>query len=321
MPGGKSTPPPGKSAQPQAPRGILELERFSGATLTRWEAVSKDLDELHASLYFGVMPEQRRIRGELIAALQKTVCTSLSLARWARIITYQYSMEPLSAAGSLQALGGRFNAGMDLDPDTLNPWPALYIAETDRTAFVEKFQRAPEERVEGLSPQELALTASVSHSTVYLNCELHRVFDMTSPSSLAAAAKVFGRIKMPAGAKRLKKKLNLSSRAVHMISSGYQLHNAVLAYNWRTTPAQFGLPAPSHTLAYLVRAAGFEAILYRSTKGTDRCLAVFPDCLDPGSYVELADAAPGSVQHYRLDIDSADDLAGWDSLPSQKRPR
>jgi hypothetical protein len=60
----------------------------------------------------------------------------------------------------------------------------------------------------------------------------------------------------------------------------------------------------------LIRAAGFEAILYRSTKGSKRCLAVFPDALTSGSFVELADPAPSAVRHTRLDVESADELSG-----------
>lgn len=86
-------------------------------------------------------------------------------------------------------------------------------------------------------------------------------------------------------------------------------------------PAQFGLPAAGHTLAELIRSAGFEAILYRSTKGSGRCVAVFPDMIGANSFVELADASPVEVKYQRLDQSTGDELAGWESLPTQKRPR
>lgn len=130
-------------------------------------------------------------------ALKRTPRRSLSLSRWVRIVTWQYSMEPLSAAGSLHAYGGRFNAGADLDAGTLDPWPSLYIAEDAETAFREKFQIASNQAVGGLKPEELALAHATSYATLALNIELHAVFDMTSRSSLQAVAKVFSRIKMP----------------------------------------------------------------------------------------------------------------------------
>ena len=85
-----------------------------------------------------------------------------------RTVTYQYSLQPLSAAGSLQAVGQRFNAGFELDTGTLSPWPALYLAQNFETAFREKFQLASDVVADGLTPQELALEHDVSHSTVFV---------------------------------------------------------------------------------------------------------------------------------------------------------
>lgn len=89
--------------------------------------------------------------------------------------------------------------------------------------------------------------------------------------------------------------------------------------NWRTLPVQFGLPAPSHAVAELVRAAGYEAIVYRSTQGGGRCVAVFPDLIDSGSFIELASPAPSEVEYTRLDAGSADALAGWEEILMRKR--
>jgi len=306
---------------PRQPLGILELERFTTQALSRWKALSQDLDELQAALHFGVLPEQRRLRRELIDALQQTPRTEFVLDGWVRIVGYRYSMEPLSAAGSLHELGGRFNAGADLDPGTLDPWPALYIAEDQETAFREKFQIPSTETVDGLSPQELALAHFTSYSTVFLNGKLHDLFDMTSPSSLEAVAKVLGKIRMPAKARLLQRKLHISATELRMIKTGRQLHGDVLTSNWRTLPVQFGLPASGHVLAELIRAAGFEAILYRSTKGPARCVAVFPDMLNSDSFIELTGQAPVSVKHTRLDIDSGEELSGWETLPMKRRRR
>ena len=157
MPKGKPTIPARRATAPQEPRGILELDRFSEATLSQWSSASQDLDELSDVLHFGIEPERRRLRPELLTALQATPLTTMELSRWTRVVTYQYSLEPLSSAGSLKNIGGRFNAGVELDANTLNPWPALYLAEDYETAFREKFQMPHGELTEGLTPQELAL--------------------------------------------------------------------------------------------------------------------------------------------------------------------
>lgn len=299
--------------------GILELDRFSQESLTRWNALSNDLDELQATLFFGVRPEQRRLRADLTAHLQDQRPEQLLLERWARIVTYQFSLAPLSAAGSLRELGGRFNAGKELDPGTLEPWPALYVAEDYETAFREKFQMPSNIQREGLTAQELLLAAPSSHSTVFVNLSLSRVFNMTSSASLQAVARVLARIKMPPRARTLQKTLRIPGTALRMIQDGRQLYDAVLTQNWRVVPVQFGLPAPSQILAELIRAAGFEAILYRSTKGQGRCLAIFPDRLSSDAWVELVDPAPAAVRHRRLDDASADELSGWNDPFAPKR--
>ena len=195
----------------------------------------------------------------------------------------------------------------------------LYIAEDLQTAFREKFQLSQTNKVDGLTPQELALEHGVSHSTVFVKGRLHSVFDMTSARSLDPVAGVLRRIKMPSRAVQIRRKLVIPNTALTMIQTGSQLHDAALKHNWRLQPVQFGLPAPSHTLAELIRAAGFEAILYRSTKGSGKCLAVFPDLLASGSFVELADAPASNRTHVRLDVDTADTLTGWETLPIQRR--
>lgn len=321
MPKGKPPIPTRRPAAPQKPRSILELDRFSETTLQQWNAASRDLDELEDVLYFGLEPERRRLHHELIAALQEIPLTQVNLQRWARVVTYQYSLEPLSSAGSLQNIGGRFNAGSELDANTLNPWPALYLAQDYETAFREKFQISSDRLTDGLTPQELALEHGVSHTTVFVKGQLSRVFDMSNYQSLVPIAKVLGRIKLPTRAKQIQSKLKILNHQIFMVKTGQQIHDMVTKQNWRVLPIQYGLPSQSHVLAELIRAAGFEAIQYQSSKGSGKCLAVFPDLLEGRSFVELIDTPPASVKHQRLDNDSATELAGWNSLPPQRRAR
>jgi hypothetical protein len=200
------------------------------------------------------------------------------------------------------------------------PWPALYVGADHETAFREKFQLPSTETVNGLSPQELALQPGQSHSTVVINGRLARVFDMRTPAALDPIARVLRRIHMPQRAKDLKRKLSIPRGGLTMIQTSQSLFKAMVQINWRQLPVQFGLPSPTHIIAELLRAAEVEAILYRSTKSGGDCLAIFPDKLASGSYVELADASPSAVRHVRLDEASAQDLCGWEAVPRQFRP-
>lgn len=300
------------------PKSILELDRFTEASVDKWNEVSADLDELNDVLHFNLEPERRRRRPELIAALQQVAPQELEFENWVRIVDYQWTLHPLSAAGSLTYVGGRFNAGQDLDRNTLDPWPALYIAQDHPTAYREKFQIQPGQMIDGLSPEELALDAGKSHSTVVLRGKLTRIFNMLSPESLGPAAREFGRIKMPQRAEQIKRKLKIKPNDLTMITNGKHLFDAVAIHNWRILPIQFGLPAPSQILAELIRDADFEAIAYPSTKGGGVCLAIFADKLAPGSFVELTDKHPDGVIG-RLDESTADELAGWGQIGITRR--
>lgn len=317
----KDFPPIKNHGTPGEPRGILELDRFSEASLKQWKTLSGDLDELERTLYYALEPERKRLRPELIAALQQQINEPLELQRWARIATYSYSLNPLSAAGSLLGCGGRFNPGSDLEQGTLAPWPGLYVAEDYETAFQERFQMRSDELRNGLTSLEMALQPMTSHVTVMLDGRLTRIFDATSPEKLESVAKVLGKIKLPERARQLRKKLQIAQNVLFMIRTGKQLYEAVLNHNWRRLPVQFDLPAPSQVLAELIRSAGFEGILYQSTRGSGRCLTIFPEQLMEGSFIALADKPPHENTVARLDASTAEVLAGWEVLPVQMRSR
>lgn len=298
---------------------ILELDRFTTRDLQKWEQASANLNELWDLLYFGVEPKRRKLRHQLIESIKGVGHVAVPLDHWVRMVTYQYSLEPLTCAGSLQAVGGRFNAGYELDANTMRPWPALYLAQNFETAYREKFQLGSEEGVEGLAPHELGLEGAVSHATVFVRGRLNRVFDMTAFTSLNSVARVLSKITLPFEVATLARELKFDRNTFFMVKTGQQLFNAAVKQNWRVLPTQFGLPAPSQILAELVRDAGYEAILYPSSKGSGRCLAVFPANLGDDSFVQLMDEAPSEKTTKRLDQSTAAVLEGWDAIPRQFR--
>lgn len=299
---------------------LLELDRFSEADLERWNKLSKDLDELSAALYSGVEPQRQRYHDELIAALQSVPPAPLDFTGWVRLVTLRYADTPLAATGSLKGWGGRFNIGLDIDKAMRAPWPALYIASDHETAYREKFGIAKDDHVDGLTAQELALQPDGSYSAIRLDGHLSLVFDIEQ-GALEPICKVLRKISLPAEAVELRARLKIPRQQVAMIRTAARLMHEIMVVNWRTWPAQFGNPAVSQTLAGLLLDAGYEAISYPSTKGSGKCVAVFPHRLaSETSFVELADAAPASVRHKRLDLSTAEALCGWDTLPRRQRP-
>lgn len=292
--------------------GLLELDRFSELSVERWSELAADLDELQDVLYFNLEPERRRHRPDLIKALQKTSSIPLELKNWTRIVDYRWSLHPLSAAGSLTGVGGRFNAGVDIDSGTLQPWPSLYLASDQATAFREKFQMAADKKIAGLTAEELSLCNGHSYTTIFIQGKLSKVFSLT-PATLNPIARILGKIKMPDRAVQIRKKLKVNPGNLRMLTTGKQLHDVSAVQNWRVLPIQFGLPSQSQILSELIRAAGFEAILYQSSKSGGQCLAVFVDQITSESFIEISSQTPdGTIK--RLDQNSADELAGWAAL-------
>ena len=257
---------------------------------------------------------------EMLAALQGKACKPMGIRDWVRMVSYTYSRQPLSAAGSLLAYGGRFNAGCGLDEGAPAPWPCLYLAENFETAFRERFQLSSTDELSGLKPQELALRPNASLVTVQISGLLQNVFDMTTASCFDDLAAVLAKIKMPHRAKVLQKKLQIPLTQLYMMRKGAQFWDAAVKQNWRVHPAQFGLPSQSQLLADLIRRAGYEAIFYPSSKSQGRCLAVFPENLLAGSSIKLDDKSPMNDTSTVLDSVTSATLAGWEILPSSKRP-
>ncbi|MFA6231484.1 MAG: RES domain-containing protein [Rhodanobacter sp.] len=317
----RQAPPRHLPIDPAARPGLLELDRFSEADIDRWSRLSKDLDELQAVLYSGVEPQRQRYHADLIEALRTVPGQPMDFTGWVRMVTWRYADSPLSALGSLMNYGGRFNIGTDVDNAIHRPWPALYIAADQETAYREKFGMEKGEGIDGLTSDEFALTNGSSYAVVRVDGHLDLVFDLTREGSLDAVCRVLSKIKLPPVARTLQKRLKIPGPPVSMIRTPERLLREVLIVNWRALPAQFGIPSVSQILAGLIMDAGYEAIRFPSTKGDGDCVAVFPHCLaSNSSFVALADGAPAGVRHVRLDLGSADQLSGWEALPSYLRP-
>lgn len=307
----------------QSPRTppLLELDRFSTSDIEHWNARSQDVDELGAILYSGLEPQRKRYHDELIAALRTASPAPVEFTRWVRIVNARYNEAPLATAGSLRAIGGRFNIGAAVTNAIGPPWPALYVASNFETAYREKFGIAKDSRVDGLTAEELALSPGASFSAFGVNGHLSTVFDLAQPDSLKAVAKVLAKFTLPKEAVKLGRRLKLPQSDLAMIRTPKALMHALLELNWRTLPIQLGNPSSSQIFGSWVMEAGYEAIRYPSTKGDGDCLAVFPHRLaSDDSYVELADAIAPSVRHTRLDMGSADQLCGWEVLPRSQHP-
>ncbi len=292
---------PLRSGEPDLP-SLIELERFTQASLRQWLATKGNLDGLQRALYFELEPLRQRNEARLLEALRSQALPSLSFEGWSRILDYRYGLQPLSVAGSLKGEGGRFNIGADLSPGAFTPFPALYIAEDYEAAFRERFAAPSTPKSEGLSVQELALRAPGSFTQVRLRGMAETVIDVGNPEALKLFAGVLREFPIPKDVRRLARTLGLHPPP-WLVRSPTTLQRQLLHANWRMLPQQFDLPSNSQIFGRIALAAGINGILYPSARQVPkRCLALFPqNWAGSNCFVEVTDEAPEGATLTRID--------------------
>lgn len=298
---------------------LLVLDRFTERNLEEWDAASADLDELYNRLYFDLEPERLRRQEDIKAALRSKPAEPLELRDWFRIVPLKYTLEPLSCAGGLKGIGGRFTVGNDVEHRMGEPFPGLYLASDAETTYREAFQCRKGTTINGLTPEELSLAGSYAH--VRLNGRVENVFDVTDLDALAPVCEILADFALPKHVPEILARLGEKPTSVIMVRNAAQLRHT-LTLNWTGWPSNFGIPSPSQQFGALLRSAGYEGILYASTKGAGQCLCVLPENIaSDETFIELSDSYPSELKHPRLDIDSSDDLAGWHVIRPKDRPR
>jgi len=284
----------------------FNLDKFSQADLRTWQRMSDSLEEYHVGLFYYLEGLRQLHHNDLCKALRSATPAKITMLRWVRIVDYKHSLEPLSSKGSL-VKGGRFNIGNDIDPGKFPSFPALYIAKNYDTAYLEKFGEPDSIRGDVLSGHELALRKPSSFSSLNISGQLNNLFDLSQPANLRAFGKIISKFKMPTELKVLANTLGI--KPPWLISKSSLLKQNLMATNWREWPAQFQIPANPQVFGRLVMDAGFDGVLYQSTRANSKCMAIFPSNIDGSdSYVELADEPPNGIIYTRLDTNSSRDL-------------
>jgi len=282
------------------------LDQFTRADLRAWQNLADGLDAYHVRLFYYLEGLRNLHQEEIRKALQASTSTSITLNNWARIVTYRYTLAPLSTVGSL-FLGGRFNIGADLSPSQFPPFSALYIAENYETAYAEKFGMTTAEDREGLSGHELALSNPTSFSYVNISGEVNNLFDAGRNSSFAKFSAIIKKFTMPGDLKAIARKSRI--KKPWLITDPATIKQTLLGNDWRHWPVQYQIPANPQVFGRLIRDAGYEGIIYPSTKGKGKCIALFPENFNGSdSFLQLADEPPNGSTCTRLDSKTWEEL-------------
>lgn len=272
------------------------LEQFTESDLKSWRRISRDVDAFNLSLFHALEAQRKLLESNLIDSLLD--CTKLDIAvdNWWRIVDYKYSLIPLSPTGSLHR-SGRFNVGIDVDPDAFPIFPALYVAESEDLARLEKFGESKERL---LSTEQLNLRTNASHTAIRVNIKLGCVLDLTKPACLKSFVQILSKISVPNGVRELGKKIGKHGKII--IADAKELRTTILDKNWNHYPVMFSLPANSQLLGRMLIRAGFDGVLYPSARGGGNNIAIFIENMDGfDSHIEVADDVPDGAKLIRID--------------------
>lgn len=197
-------------------------------------------------------------------------------------------------------MGGRFNIGAELAPDSFSPFPALYVAESYAAASREKF--GVSKSASPLSASELALRRPPSFTQVRLHGSIDALLDIGDANALKPFADVIKAFALPKTVTTLARQLNLQ-RPPTLIRSAVTLQRQLLTPDWRMLPMQYDLPSNSQVFGRIAAAAGLHGLLYPSSRTDDaRCLALFPqNWRGTKSFIEITDPTPPGARLTRID--------------------
>jgi hypothetical protein len=279
------------------------LEKVSKKSLTQWNEYSDAVKEYFYQNYIYYAQKRSEMLSDLSESLLNE-CIQCPVHDWQRVVSYQYSLNPLSTQGSIKnPFGGRFNIG-NIEPTIFPPFGALYLAEDRDTGIKEKYGFPPSStKQSGLTLFDINLTKKESQAIVVVSGNINVVLDLSTPKSLEKFFQHIKKIKSPKHLVQVAKKLKIEHQLT-TIQTFKQLYQTVFDENWRYHASLCNVPANSQTVGQIAYESGIEGILYPSTKDGKKCLAVFPrNFQNKDSYLGInPEHAPKEIMRDLLNI-------------------
>lgn len=288
---------PRRPRQPRSARAYV-LEETSPPEILESKRRTRELLRYHWDYHSELAFQRAQIEHELLDALRQGSIRDFSFDNWQRAVKYRYALHPLSTAGSLSSVGGRFNVG-DIDRQHFPTFPALYLASNKDTALQETLGQPPSP-VRSLTAREMALSNPQSETIVSVSGTLEAVLDLRSARALQPFIRLVRNFSLSSNLRKEAARLKL--RAPTISTTASHLRKTILDTNWRLAPMVYDIPANGQILGQLVRLAGIEGVLYPSTLTGKDCLAIYPFNFESSTaYVQLDDSAPHPDVPARLD--------------------
>jgi hypothetical protein len=258
---------------------LVRLDKLDVACFSFWED------------YWNFLAREReRLLDDITDALFQSRVENQRFTEYSRIVSAEYSQNPLCTKGSVVCPpGGRFNFGSI--SSTLQNFHSLYIASDFDTAFAEKYLIRNDDSIAdgNLAPEDLKFQKPGSHLHCRVNVELDSVLDLRDEQSLAEFVKVISEINPPEDLVVRAQVLNLG--ALRTVQDVPSLLKSIFENNFTQWGIWIDQPSNSQWLGHYSRLAGLNGIIYPSQRHPEgHNIAIFPDTFsDSDCFVELSD--------------------------------
>jgi RES domain-containing protein len=273
---------------------VLESGFIADIRRSRW--LYEKLLEYYWEYYCELAYQKKQIYEALKGSLAER-STVFTFQKWQRGVKYKYSIDPLNTTGSLVDPGGRFNIGR-IDPTRFTAFPGLYLACDKGTALAELLGRGDD--IQGLTPEELALTRPASVTVVSVSGDLESVLDVTKTENLSGFVRLIRDFRLSPGL--IKKANKLGVPRPFLVKTAQQMVANLHYPLWREWPIHFDVPHPSQILGQIAADAGIEGLKYSSILTQETCLVIYPqNFVNSSAFVELDDPPPSETVPKRID--------------------
>lgn len=252
---------------------LIQLEKLNQTQRDFWRVFQA----------FLFQEREKRIN-EIYSALSSNCIKDVDI-EGGRIVEAKYRNDPLNSEGSiLWPPGGRFN--LHRSGSYQHYFRALYLADSFKTAYVEKFYKSQEELEGKFNPENYLLLEPASFSFYKLKLFSPLAIDLGDNKALKAFFEVIKDIPLPKNYEIQASKLGIDAS---LIKNFDVLKKSIFDSDYGQWDTWLDLPSNSQWLGLYARGAGIPLIIYpsqRFEKGIN--FAVFPEVLkDSGGKLEI----------------------------------
>ena len=147
------------------------------------------------------------------------------------------------------------------------------LAEDMETGLREMQGLTREDTRGGLTPNELNLCAQNGIAWIAVAGKVSNIFDLTHSKVLKEFAGIISTFKLSKVVRDAEK--NLTAVPLRLLENADDLYDSFMVENWRHHPSVMNTPANSQLFGHLLSLAGFEGIVFSSTRTGKRNLALF----------------------------------------------